>query len=170
MTLQDHTRNQTRILHIVSLFPGVHLRQLQRLVQLSFSSTRYHVESLTKNGQVARMEEGGYSRLYPADMPQTDRILFSFVRKPTDSRILDAMVKNGSVSIQDLCQFTNLAKSTVSEHLATFLRSGVVATITRDEGKTEFQLLAKDRVQAILLRNQTLVRQLTNSFIDLWDF
>ena len=112
---------RTKIRLVVSLKPGLHLRELQRQIGLSFSSTRYHVDKLAKEGEIDRVEDNGYSRIYPAGIDQSDKILLSLVRRETDYKILSSFLKENSLSQQRLTELTKLAKSTVSEHLATLL-------------------------------------------------
>ena len=115
---------RTRIKLVVSQKPGLHLRELQRQIGLSFSSTRYHVDKLAKEGEIDRVEDNGYSRIYPPGIDQKDKILLSLVLRETDYKILSSILKEDSISQQRLTELTKLAKSTVSEHLATLLELG----------------------------------------------
>jgi predicted transcriptional regulator len=159
-----------RVKLVVSLLPGVHLRQLQRIIGLSFNSTRYHVDALAKTGEIVRAEDGGYSRLYPVGVTDSDRALFPLTRKDSDQRILNCMVENRMSSHKQLCEATGLAKSTVTEHLARLVNIGV-AKIYRDGSTTFYGLNDPDKVRQMLERaKSTLLRKATREFIDLWDF
>ena len=160
---------RVRIKLVVSLQPGVHLRELQRQIGLSFSSTRYHVDKLARDGEIERVEDSGYSRIYPAGIDQRDRILLSIVRKETDRRILSTFLKENSLSQQRLADLTSLAKSTVSEHLATLLELGVVR-IRADGERRIFELTDPAKIETMLSRYPHLLSKATRRFIDLWDF
>ncbi|HVH14801.1 MAG TPA: winged helix-turn-helix transcriptional regulator [Candidatus Angelobacter sp.] len=160
---------RVRIKLLVSLQPGLHLRELQRQIGLSFSSTRYHVDKLAKDGEIDRVEDSGYSRIYPAGIGQGDRILLSLVRKETDRRILSSFLKENSLSQQRLTDLTKLAKSTVSEHLATLLKLGVVRTKAGGERRI-FELTDQAKIYTMLNRYPHLLSKATRRFIDLWDF
>lgn len=162
-------RGRVRLKLLVSLQPGLHLRELQRQIGLSFSSTRYHVDKLAKDGEIDRVEDNGYSRIYPAGIDQRDKILLSLVRKETDHRILSSFLKENSLSQQRLTELTKLAKSTVSEHLATLLKLGVVRTKACGERRI-FELTDPAKIDTMLNRYPHLMSKATRRFIDLWDF
>jgi predicted transcriptional regulator len=162
--------NRTRVKLLVSLLPGVHLRQLQRIIGLSFNSTRYHVDALAKTGEIVRAEEGGYSRLYPVGTTDADRALYPLTRNDSDQRILNCLSENRMNSHKQLCEATGLAKSTITEHLAHLVEIGV-AKIYQDGSTTLYGLNDPDKVRQILeVSSSTLLRKATREFIDLWDF
>src|SRR5205809_6028747 len=124
-----------RLRLLISLQPGLHLRKLHRLIGMSFNSTRYHVDRLAASGEILRVEEGGYSRLYPAGTSETDKRLFALIRRPTDRQILARVVKTGKVSQQELCKSTGFAKSTISEHLTGLPKAGVLEAQRGDRNR-----------------------------------
>jgi predicted transcriptional regulator len=160
---------RVRIKLLVSLQPGLHLRELQRQIGLSFSSTRYHVDKLAKDGEIDRVEDNGYSRIYPAGIDERDKVLLTLVRRETDRRILSSFLRAKSLSQQRLVDTTRLAKSTVSEHLAMLLKLGVVKTKTGEERRV-FELTDRAKIDTMLNRYPRLLSKATRRFIDLWDF
>lgn len=162
--------SRVRIWFLVTLLPGVHLRELQRLLGMSFNSTRYHVERLAKAGEILRVEDGGYSRLYPVGISDQEKILFTSVRGKTDRKILACLSARGGLSSKRLCDLTTLAKSTVSEHLDRLIKDGVVKT-RLGEADTVYELENPARIQLLMrTQNPTLLERATSRFIDLWEF
>lgn len=162
--------NRQRILVFVSLFPGLHLRGLQRLIGLSYNTTRYHVESLSKVGEIERREERGHSRFYPAGMSDFDKALFSLVRSPTDRRILECLAKIGKASQSDLCRVTGYGRSTISEHMTQLVMHRIVTVLPIPRGGVEYDLTTPYRIKSIISAQQSLLKRTTDKFIDLWDF
>jgi|SRR5467141_465131 len=160
---------RARIKLLVSLQPGLHLRELQRQIGLSFSSTRYHVDKLTREGEIDRVEDKGYSRIYPAGTDSRDRILLSLVRRKTDRKILSSFLAENSLSQHRLSDITGLSKSTISEHLGTLLERGVVRTILDGERRL-FELTDPGKIEGLIRRHPVLLEKATGRFIDLWDF
>jgi predicted transcriptional regulator len=169
--LELQVDNRAKVRLLVSILPGVHLRELQRLLGVSFNSTRYHVDKLTKTGEIIRVEDGGYSRLYPVGISEPERALFPIVRGETDRKVLVALASNESLSNKQLSDLTNLAKSTISEHLAELVRLGVVRTRQIRESGISYELEKPEQIRS-LLRNQnlSLLRKASDRFIDLWAF
>jgi len=163
------SESRARIKLLVSFQPGLHLRELQRQVGLSFSSTRYHVDKLTKEGELDRVEDKGYSRIYLPGTDSKDRVLQSLVRRKTDNKILSCFLAENSPTQQRLIEVTDLSKSTISEHLATLLELGVVRTRAHGEQRT-FELIEPAKVNGLMRRHPVVLQKATNRFIDLWDF
>jgi predicted transcriptional regulator len=153
----------------VSLSPGVHLRELERLLGMSFNSVRYHVDRLTRAGEILRVEERGYSRLYPMGMTEEDRKLCAIVRTRTNRKILEVLLENDIVSSKQLCDLTRLARSTVSEHLADLEQSGIVNAHLGENG-ISCTLESPERIRLLLNQHQGLLREAADRFTDLWDF
>jgi predicted transcriptional regulator len=169
--LEIENGNRTRIKLLVSVLPGVHLRELQRVLGLSFNTTRYHVEKLANAGEIVRKEEGGFSRLYPPGVGTEERVLFTLVRGETDRKILARLADSPGLSYKQVCELTGLAKSTASEHLARLVGLGVVKTSVHIDRGIVYELRDLARIRG-LIRNQdpTLLQTATGRFIDLWDF
>lgn len=127
------------------------------------------MDRLTKEGEIDRVEDKGYSRIYPAGTDANDRILLSLVRRKTDHKILSCFLTENGASQQHLIDFTGLSKSTVSEHLATLLELGVVRPRSGDDGRV-FELTDPAMIDRLLRRYPVLLEKATGRFIDLWDF
>jgi len=164
------SEGRARVKLLVSIQPGLHLRELQRQIGLSFSSTRYHVDKLAKAGEIDRVEDKGYSRIYPVGTDSKDRILLSLVRRKTDHEILLCFLAERSLTQQRLTEVTGLSKSTVSEHIATLLELGVVRTRVGGGGGRIFELAEPAKIDGLMSRHPVLLEKATSSFIDLWDF
>jgi predicted transcriptional regulator len=163
------SEGRARIKLLVSLQPGLHLRELQRQIGLSFSSTRYHVDKLAKEGKIDRIDDKGYSRIYPAGTDSNDRVLLSLVRQKTDHKILACLLTEKSLTQQRLTELTGLSKSTISEHLSTLLRLDVVRTRVGGERRI-FELVEPAKIDGLMSRHPVLLEKAASRFIDLWDF
>ena len=154
---------------LVSLQPGLHLRELQRQILISFSSTRYHVNRLATEGEIDRVEDNGYSRIYPTGTEHRDKILLSLIRRKTDHKILSCLLSENSLSQQRLGDLTGLSKSTISEHLATLSELGVMRIGFSKERRVS-DLVDPAKIDELMNREPVLLKKATHRFIDLWDF
>src|SRR2546425_2138273 len=162
---------RVRVKLIISVLPGVHLRQLQRLLGVSFNSTRYHVERMAKIGEIVRVEDGGHSRLYPPGLSDREKDVCSLIRGGTDRRILARLVMESGLSNKQLCDLTGLAKSTVSEHLAHQIQLGIVVTRRTIENGIVYDLEDPIRIRSLLgKQSPALLKKATDRFVDLWNF
>jgi predicted transcriptional regulator len=163
--------NREKIRAAVSLIPGLHLRLLQRVIGLSFNSTRYHVGALSKNGEIIRDDKAGYSRLYPVGTTDSEKAIYSAMRNKTDRLVLTTLLKEVKVSRRQLGERTGLAKSTMSEHISKLVRAGIVIELALDTNRLELVLTDPLAIKKIVdSQNQTFLREATDRFIDLWEF
>lgn len=163
--------NRVRIKHLVSVLPGIHLREVQRALGMSFNTTRHHVEKLAKSGEIVRKEDGGFSRLYPPGIDSEEGALFTIVRGETDRKIISELADSPGLSNLQICNLTGLAKSTTSEHLARLVQVGVVKQNVDVEQGTVYALLDPIQIRLLIKKQDpTLLKKATGRFIDLWDF
>jgi predicted transcriptional regulator len=169
--LSGNSVNRQRARILISLFPGIHLRELQRLLNISFNTARHHVDTLFKSGEIERQEEGGYSRLYPKGTSLGDKALFSSARSPTKRVILLTLLERAHLSNKQLSELTGLAKSTISEQVQSLLDSHIVDASFSSETRTTYSLRDPASVSRALVRNdRTFLDGAAERFIDLFDF
>lgn len=163
--------NSARILRLVSISPGIHLREIERLLNLSLHSVRYHVDLLAKTGLIVCDKEKRYSRVFLPSTSERDIVLYSYLRVNSARRIISALVSNHSLSNKEICQLTGLAKSTVSEAIQEFLETNTVAFEISDLGIKVRLQDALHVAQLIDNLGPTLnSNDVVERFADLWDF
>ncbi len=163
--------NRLRAKELVSLFPGIHLRELQRLLKASFNTTRYHVDTLERNGEVLRMEQGGYCRLFPVGFDDRARGLYSVLHSRTTRQVLRALVTNGRSANGSISEATGLPKSTVSERIELLCATGLVTRTPSLGSGSIYEVRDQERVaEALTLFERNLLTVAADSFVDLWDF
>ena len=169
MNLQNPNRERARM--IVSLSPGIHLRKLQKLLGTSFSTTRYHVENLRKDGEIVCSKEGRYQRLYPAGTPDGSKATYALLQNKTARRILRAFVNDPrDMRNGDLCELVDLPRSTVSECTALLSRAGLLKRNIAVDGYALYRVLDREQTLELLTAfEKNLLEIATDRFTDLWD-
>jgi predicted transcriptional regulator len=162
--------NRIRVIQAASISPGIHLRELARMLGLSLHAVRYHVESLSKSGLILCERKDGYSRIFPIGTPEADMIVYSLLRNNSARKAISALSSSQSLTNKEICEKTGLAKSTVSETVQAFIENHVAHIELSDNG-VKITLLDPQRI-AKLLREYELAKDSTvvDNFIDLWDF
>jgi predicted transcriptional regulator len=156
---------------LISLVPGVHLRELQRLLGISFSSTRHHVDILSREREIDRVEEGGFSRLYPVGTSDEYRVLFSNIRNKNRRLLLSALAHKQRLTNKQLSSLTGLPKSTVSEQLKPLMESRIVqGALSQKEGIVYSLRDVETMSRLLAMSEDNAVKKATERFIDLWDF
>jgi predicted transcriptional regulator len=163
-------RAQTR--RIVTLSPGIHVRRLQKVLGASFSTTRYHVEGLERDGEIVRSKDGRYDRLYPAGTPENMKVVYAALQSKTSRKVLQALADNGSLELTngDLSQRTSLPRSTVSECVTHLTAVALVRRSFTAEGRVLFEVRDKEEVLRLLAAfHGNMLNLAADRFIDLWD-
>ncbi|MGI0080704.1 MAG: winged helix-turn-helix transcriptional regulator [Nitrososphaerales archaeon] len=165
--------NRGRAVRLVSLLPGIHLRELQRLLGISFNATRYNVEKLCSSGEIVQEKDKGYLRFYPPETKESERVIYSLLRSKTLQSVLAALASEPEgLTHKQLSERTGFAKSTVSESLQRLTKSGIVAVRFSDYAKMVYVLQNSSELFRMMIRagGSTSPSSATDRFVDLWDF
>jgi predicted transcriptional regulator len=165
--------NKSKIFGLIHQNPGIHLREIQRALGVSFNSIRYNTEKLTQSGEIDCEKGSGYSRFYPLGMSDRDKQLYSFSRNKTTFKILVELSNEFLLTNKELAARTGLAKSTVSEHIHQLLSASLVRLTLSDEGNFKVELQDRERVKTLIdgiVGQQDIQNDLVQNFVDLWDF
>jgi predicted transcriptional regulator len=162
--------NRLRTKRIVSLFPGIHLRKLQRVMNTSFNTTRYHVHNLEKSGEIVCSMEGGHTRLYPVGLDVRTREIKAAVLNKTSRKILSLLLESGPLSNGELSDLSRLAKSTVSEHVESLRNASIVRRDVSVDGTVSYEVQGREDIEQVMNAFQeSLLSSTTDRFIELWD-
>lgn len=163
--------NRTRIRSLIFVLPGVHMRQVQRILGLSFSSVRYNVDTLRKSREIQDWSQSGRSRLFPPEVSESDRVVYSQLRNHSSRKILRAFVHKDKLTNSELAKITGFAKSTLSETIHRLLEAGLLTTSFSAGGRVAYQLRDPTRVVPMIRdADRTVLEEATERFIQLWDF
>jgi predicted transcriptional regulator len=163
--------NKARIRSLIFAIPGVHMRQIQRVLGLSFSSVRYNVYTLKKGGEVLDWSESGRSRLFPPELRESDRIVYSHLRNHRSRKILRAFTQKEKLTNRELSEVTGFAKSTLSESVHRLMEAEILTTSFSLDGRVGYQLKDPERLLPMIrAADQTVLEEATDRFIELWDF
>ena len=171
VSFYNSKRTQTKL--IVSLCPGIHLRKLQKALGASFTTTRYHVENLERDGEIVRSKDGRYDRLYPVGTADTMKAVFAVVQSKTARKILQTLADSDQHELtnSDLFELTNLPRSTISECVTQLSSALLVRRSVKADGRILYELQDREEVTRLLaVFHKNMLTLAADSFVDLWDF
>ena len=167
--MNEVNANRIRTKAMVELFPGIHLRALQRFLGTSFSTTRYHVDHLLREGEIVSERKGGYTRLYLSGIKEGDRRIYASLQSKSARRVLHALVDSRLLGKGELAEATRLSRSTITKKVQELQLLNVIEARDLPDGGQAYRILDGEKVVTILLaleRNPLSVA--TDNFIDLW--
>jgi len=165
--------NANRVLtrRAIALFPGIHLRRLQKVLGTSFTTTRYHVDSLERAGEISCLRDGRYERLYPAGMTQEMKSLYACLQSETVRTVLHLLAENpDELTKTDISSRIRLAPSTTGECIGLLEESSVVRRAFTSDGRAVYGIKDAENVLPLLaIFRRNLVDVATDNFLNLWD-
>ena len=160
----------------VCKYPGTHLREIGRTVNLSPNLVDYHLLYLEKRELVYSLQDGLYKRYFPKDsfgegkrrdlVSAPDKRIVSLLRRQMPFRITLLLLKNGPMAHGRIAEDVRKSPSTVSHHLGKLMKTGVVS---KNEGKPEFAISNPAKIEKILLQFNPRPATLTEGFLEIWD-
>jgi len=171
MNSSNANRNRTRA--VISSLPGIHLRMLQRILGTSFSTVRYHVYNLEKEGEVIRRSDSRYERFYPRGTAEAMQSLYSMLHRKTVRDLLHAAVEDHhqNTTVADLVNRTGLATSTVTECIKQLDEVGLVVRSRGSDGRLRYEIRDRDFALHLLAKfRRNMINVASDNLIDLWNF
>ena len=161
--------NRLRKREIVELAPGIHLRGLERIAGVSFTTVRHHVRKLEEFGEIERVRLGKYERIFPPGYTAGEKKVDSAMRSKSTKRILDEIFARGLTTNGEVSRATGLAKSTVSKHAGILSNLGLVKREKDPYGKTKYGI-AETPLGTLLHLAHSGLKNTVDRYVDLWDF
>jgi predicted transcriptional regulator len=106
-----------KIYDFIKKNPGLHLRELQRRLEIPLSSLEHHVNYMVRHHIIYKEKEGGYTRYFAQQPTEEERKLISALRHEKMREIVSIVLDKKDAKFQDLKDYLNLPSSTLSYYL-----------------------------------------------------
>lgn len=146
---------------------------LQRLLGTSFSTVRYHVSSLERDGEVLIRRDHRYQRLYPRGTSDAMQAVYAVLHRGTTRRVLQAIADRDaqSLTIADLASKVRLSTSAVAECVKQLGIAGLVTRSHATDGRVRCEVRDRELVLELLAAfRRNALDIAADNLIDLWDF
>lgn len=157
-------------------YPGLHLRELTREIDLSPTTVRYHLDQLVDADLVTRTDEDGYTRFYPRveggpgprDVVGADeKEVLNLLRQRVPLGIVLHLLTEGPTPQGELAEALDVAASTASYHLDKLREAGVVDR--ERQGRSVLYSLENPVEVGDLVHRYEPPRDLADTFADLFE-
>ncbi len=111
--------------------PGIHLRELQRLVGCAMGALQYHLRNLEESKEITSVKVGNSKHFFASDYSSNDQVLelSALARNPTIKTILGEVFEKGRVTQAELSRTMSLDKSLISYYTGTLLDAEILNTV-----------------------------------------
>ncbi|MFQ5919233.1 MAG: winged helix-turn-helix transcriptional regulator [Thermoplasmata archaeon] len=168
--------SRRRIFELLTEYPGLHLRELERRLGMDVRGLQYHLEFLESHGALSSLREGGYLRYYPREWDQSqfreqfgpaEKRILAVLRQPRPLQLILLLLEHGDISGPMLQGEMGLGGAALTYHLRKLLRLHVVDVRTVGRVK-HYQLKDPESILQLIIRYRP-PPDLIEDFLDLWE-
>jgi predicted transcriptional regulator len=161
--------NRRRIYRLVEKFPGIHLRDIQKRLDLSMGVLEYHLNYMEKE-QLLSAESDGYRRSYfvRSGVQHGDKATLTLLRQEAPRRIIILILLKGRMTFREILDETKTSKSTLSFHMKKLTESGLVAS---EKVGRELAYAVKDpdaTAKLIVTYKESFLDSVVDRFVEAW--
>lgn len=154
-------------------YPGLHLREVARSLELEPNHAKYHLDRLERHGLVSSRKEDGYWRFWPRDdgkkeqVDRRDKKALALLRKKVPLHVASLLLEHEEMSQVALLEHVGLAQSTLHYHLRNMEKAELI-TSRKPSRERFYRLLDPDHVEDLLVRYRP-PDHLVQGFLDTWE-
>jgi predicted transcriptional regulator len=159
------------IYEFIGRFPGLHMREIQRKLDIPIALVEYHLNILEKAEVVSTITEGGYKRYYTATTDSRigykEKKILGTLRMKIPLQITLYLLKYEKKTHSEISKYLDIKPSKLSFHLKKLQKLGVVKKLSAVEGKG--YIIEDERMMYRLLLAFKPSQDMLNEFADLWE-
>jgi DNA-binding MarR family transcriptional regulator len=120
-----------KIIFEVAENPGIHLRQLHRIIGCAMGALQYHLKFLEQEGLVVSLRYGNVRHIFLKDYSSDENVmrLTAIARNPTVGQILSECAKNGQTTQAEISRTLEVDKSLISYYINGLLKADILRTV-----------------------------------------
>jgi predicted transcriptional regulator len=149
--------------------PGLHLRELSRLLETPLSTLDYHLYYLKQRGLIHDSQDGGYTRYYlTGDIGVKEKNVLSVLRQRVPRTIIMFLLLHPNSPHGDISTHIQLAPSTTSFHLKKLMKLEI---IMKDQIGKEVSYHIKDAAHIsdlLITYKTTFLDASVDRFLETW--
>ena len=163
------TDNRRRIMGAVRGNPGVHMRELQRIVDMPTGLLKFHLDALERSGELTSQKDRYYRRYFPGGtLTGQERLLLACLRQSNPRLIVVRLMEMGEAPHKRLMEATGLKASTLSFYLKDMEDKGVVVKERRGRVSV-YRVVDRDVILRVLRSYRpSFLDVLVDRFLQTW--
>ena len=156
------------VFECIQRFPGIHLRELQRKLDMPMGSLEFHLHFLETKRFISVQKEEHYKCYYPARSGIKDKKLLSLLRREVPRKVMVHLLENNEAKHGDILGVVEVSPSTLSFHLKKLMKAGIVAQ--RKEGRIRYYRLKNPEtvLEMLITYRESFLDEVVDRFVDIW--
>ena len=161
--------NRRRIYQLISKYPGMYLREMEKELDLAVGVLEYHLNYLVKKEMLSTEEEGNKIRYFVSgDISYGDKTIIALLRQKVPRRIVVYLMLDPDINFKDVQEQFQISKSTLSFHMKKLTEAGVV-TATKEGRTTSYRVDDQEMIARILLTYKaSFLDSVVDRFAEVW--
>jgi predicted transcriptional regulator len=157
-----------KIYALIEASPGIHLRELQRILNIPLTTLEYHLSYMARKKILFAEAQDHHKRYYTKPLDPLDKKLLGALRQKRMREIVLIILANGKAKYQLLAEQLGLSHSTLSSYLKYLVCNNI---LVRDKVGYEnlYTVQDEDRVARVLIAYKpSFLDKLVDSALDVW--
>lgn len=173
MSITELPTASMRARRLIEEYPGLHLREVARRLDLDVRAAQHHLNRLEKSGYVTVLRFGRFMRYFPRKekhkgevVDRRDKRLLGHLRNSIALSLVVHLISSGPTRLVDLSDKVEISPSRASFHLRKLEGAGIV--VRRNEGRPKYDVEDPERLKELLRAYRPTPDQV-DGLLDLWD-
>ncbi len=161
--------NRRKIYQLISKYPGMYLREIEKELGLAVGVLEYHLSYLVKKEILSTEIDGNRVRYFVMeDVSFGDKAVISLLRQKTPRRIVVHLMLNPGCNFGEVQEQFKISKSTLSFHMKKLTDASVV-NATKEGRTTSYEVNDPDTIGRIILTYKaSFLDSVVDRFADIW--
>ncbi len=159
----ENARRQ-KIYAIIKKNPGMHIRELQRMLDIPLASLQYHLNYMSRRNVIVEEKSEHYTRYYSNPLDPEEKKLLSVLRHKRLRELVLIISVNKKAKYRLIVEELKIPTSTASFYLRCLVESGIVER-TKVGYENIYTIKDEDRIAKILIAYQS---SLLDTLVDKW--
>ena len=142
--------NRRKIYEVIEKNPGIHLRELNRVIDTPMTTIEYHLSYMVRRQIIYAETDLNLKRYYAKPIEKEDKKVIATLRQKRLREIVLLVLSKEKVKYQFLSEYLNLPNSTLSFYLKYLVDNGIL--LREKVGyETLYTVKDEDRVAKVLI-------------------
>lgn len=118
--------NRRKIYESIESSPGIHLRELQRNLDMPLTTLEYHLSYMVRKKIIYSESDTYYKRYYARPIEEEDKKVLSALRQKRLREIVLLIISHGKAKYQFMADYLKIPHSTLSFYLKYLVDNGIL--------------------------------------------
>jgi predicted transcriptional regulator len=142
--------NRRKIYDSVEHSPGIHLREIQRILDMPLTTLEYHLSYMVRKKIIYSETDAHYKRYYVKALGEEDKKVISALRQKRLREIVLLTLSNQKAKYQFLAEYLKIPHSTLSFYLKYLVDNGILLK-EKIGYETIYTVKDEDKVAKVLI-------------------